>query len=114
MRTLEWNDATLRAGPLIKPVRVHQPHGWGVLSSHYTAIPLDMLDSVRALLKACGYKLTTYYVGLRPPTHHLDHYYSRVKPSRKWSVVSGMTRKENARYAKILVEDRRTGERHYL
>ena len=110
MRTLEWNDATLRAGPLIKPVRVHQPHGWGVLSSHYTAIPLDMLDSVRALLKACGYKLTTYYVGLRPADHWLDRHYG----SRKWSIVSGMTRKENARYAKILVEDRRTGERQYL
>jgi hypothetical protein len=110
MRTLEWNDSALRAGSLDKPVRVHQPRGWGGLGSHYTAIPLDMLDSVRALLKACGYKLTTYYVGLRPADHWLD----RHRGSRKWSVVAGTTRREHARYAKILVEDRRTGEHHYL
>ena len=114
MPTLEWNDAGLKAGPLAKPVRVRQRPGWNGERTEYTAIPLELVDSLRAMLKACGYKLRTYYVGPRPADSWMDNYYAKQGRKRKWSVVSGTTRKENARYAKILVTDPKTGTREYL
>lgn len=114
MKTINWNDSALRARPLAKPVRVYQPNGWAGFGQHYTAIPLDMLDSIRAMLKACGFKLTTYYVGPRPADSLLDNYYKDRGGKITWSIVAGTTRKSNARYAKIIVEDPKTKERKYL
>jgi hypothetical protein len=113
MTTYEWNDPFLKAGPLAKPVRVRQRDSWDGRETFYTAIPLDMLDSIRAMLKACGFKLTTYYVGPRPAYSWMDKHYASQGCKRTWSVIAGTTRKENARYAKILVSDGK-GNREYL
>jgi hypothetical protein len=114
MTTYEWNDPILREGNLTKPVYVHQRNSYSDLGDHYTAIPMHMLDDLRRTLKQNGFKLTTYYVGHRPPDHALDNYYASKGSKRKWSVVYGTTRKENARYAKIVITDKKTGERRYL
>lgn len=113
MRTLLYNDRELRAGLLAKPVRVYQPHCY-TMGPYYTAIPMDMLDSVRAMLKACGFKLKTFYVGHRPATSLMDQYYRKHRPATSWSVTSATTRKSNARYAKIMVIDPATNKRAYL
>lgn len=114
MQTLEWNSRAIALRRLQKPVRVRQRPGWDGHRSVYTAVPLDMLDSVRAMLKACGYKLRTYYAGPRPADSWMDKYYAEHGIVRRWSVVAGTTRKRNARYAKILVSDPVTKQRMYF
>lgn len=117
MKTLNWNDPTLRSGPLKKPVCVYQPRGWNgfpVYSKYYTAVPMDLLDSIRAMLRAKGIKYRTYYVGHRPPDTWYDERMISQGKMLTHSITSQMTRRDNARYAKILCEDPRTGERNYL
>jgi len=115
MKTYEWNDAFLKSGKLATPVRVRQRRGVGGWIATYTAIPIDMLDWIRPMLRAKGLKYTTYYIGLRPADSWMDkHYAETYGARRRWSVVSGMTRKENARYAKLLVTDPKTKKREYL
>jgi hypothetical protein len=114
MQTLEWNSRAIARAPLQKPVRVRQRPGWDGHRSVYTAVPLDMLDSVRAMLKACGYKLRTFYVGPRPADSRMDAYYRDHGRCLSWSVTAATTRKRNARYAKILVSDPVTKQRMYF
>jgi len=114
MKTLNWNDPTLRSGPLEKPVSVFQPHGWNGFSQYYTAVPMDLLDSIRAMLRAKGLKYRTYYVGHRPPDTWYDERMIAQGSKLTHSITSQMTRRANARYAKILCEDPSTGKRRYL
>ena len=114
MKTMNWNDPALRAGPLDRPVRVYQPNGYSGYSKHYTAIPLELLDWIRPMLQCRGLKVTTYYLGVRPPASWRAEYYAKRGHVRSWSVVSGTTRRANARYAKLLVTDPRTGKKDYL
>jgi hypothetical protein len=114
MKTYEWNDAFLKSGKLATPVRVRQRPGWDGQIATYTAIPIDMLDWIRPMLRAKGLKYTTYYVGLRPADSWMDKHYAKNGARRRWSVVAGTTRRENARYAKLLVTDPETNVREYL
>lgn len=114
MQILEWNSPVIALRRLQKPVRVRQRPGWDGHRSVYTAVPLDMLDSVRAMLKACGYKLRTFYVGPRPADSRMDAYYQESGVCLRWSVTAATTRKCNARYAKILVSDPVTKQRMYF
>jgi len=114
MKTLAWNDSTLRSGPLEKPVRVYQPHNWNGFGNHYTAIPIDMLDWIRPMLRAKGLKCRTFYVGHRPADSWYDMRVIEQGAKRTYSITSSTTRRANARYAKILCEDPRTGKKTYL
>jgi len=114
MKTLAWNDSALRSGPLEKPVRVYQPNGWNGFGKYYTAIPIDILESIRAMLRAVGLKYRTYYVGHRPADSWYDMHRITQGSKRTYSITSSTTRRANARYAKLLVEDPRTGKRTYL
>ena len=114
MKTLNWNDSTLRAGPLEKPVLVYQPNGWNGFGKYYTAVPMDLLDSIRAMLRAKGIKYRTYYVGHRPPDTWYDERMISQGKMLTHSITSQMTRRAHARYAKILCEDPSTGKRTYL
>jgi len=77
---------------------------WDTRPYTYTAVPMEMLDSIRTMIKACGFKCTTYFVGHRPPSRQWTG----------WSRISGTTRKENAKWAKILVTDPNTQRSMYL
>ena len=114
MKTFNWNDSALRAGPLEKPVRVYQPNTYSRYSNHYTAIPIEMLDKIRPMLRMMGLKYRTFYVGHRPPDYWYDMFLIKQGHKLKFSRSSSTTRRGNARYAKLLVEDPRTGERTYL
>ena len=99
MKTINWNDPTLRTDKLAKPIRVHQPNAY-YLSPYYTAIPMDLVDWIRPMLRAKGLKLRTFYVGKRVNLNT----YNR----------SMTTWRADARYAKILCKDPKTGKREYL
>ena len=114
MKTLNWNDPTLRSGPLKKPVCVYQPRGWNGFSQYYTAVPMDLLDSIRAMLRAKGIKYRTFYVGHRPPDTWYDERMISQGKMLTHSITSQMTRRAHARYAKILCEDPITREKRYL
>ena len=114
MKTLNWNDSTLRAGPLEKPVLVYQPNGWNGFGKYYTAIPMYLVDWIRPMLRAKGLKCRTFYVGHRPADSWYDMRMIKQGSKRTYSITSSTTRRDNARYAKILCENPRTGERRYL
>ena len=98
-------------GQITTPVTIETTTAWRGNPYTYTAVPMEMLDSLRAMIKACGFKCTTYYVGHRPPAF-MD--LAVFGHRGGWSRISGTTRKENARWAKLLVSDPKTGKREYL
>ena len=114
MKKLKWNDPALRLGLLKKPVRVIQPRGKASGFGNYTAIPMDLIDWIRPMLRAKGLKYRTFYVGHRPPDSWYDEHMIAQGKKLTYSITSSTTRRANARYAKLLVEDPRTGERFYL
>ena len=112
MKKINWNDPALRSGLLEKPIRVIQPHSY--ISKNYTAIPMDMVDWIRPMLRAKGIKCRTFYVGHRPPDTWYDERMISQGNKLTHSITSMTTRRATARYDKILCEDPNTGKRTYL